>query len=118
MNTKEFFKKNEEKVRIGMYLWLIVLNILFIYALYIELNYVKIILYLIWLTITWFIIDTTEVLIHSINEFNESKFLTYSILFFWLNVSCAFFLYDQILHDLLLDIILWLENYMNSYREK
>jgi hypothetical protein len=87
----KFLKRNESKAKLFIYIWLLILNVIFVYLLIKEGNLLKIVIYLIWITLTLFILDTFKELSLGISETNEQRFLIYGIVFFWLNVSCAFF---------------------------
>jgi len=108
----DYIKKYEKSFIIFSYIWLFCLSLVFFYIAYKEFTLLKWVIYLIWIFLTYFILRIYSDLSLALEEIKEQKFLIYSFLFFWMNISCAFFLYDQILHDLLYDIWSLIENLM------
>jgi len=51
----------------------------------------KIIIFIVWVYTTYFIILTMTAFVIDVNTSEDKKFIRYAIIFFWLNISCAFF---------------------------
>jgi len=112
----KFLNKYENFIKYLLYIFLFILNIIFICMLCIKFTILKLIIYFIWILLTFFILDIYVDLLKDLVSVkdNDNRFIVYSILFFWMNLSCAFFFYDQILHDFFYDAWFLLESYIKK----
>jgi hypothetical protein len=110
--------KNKIYIEIFLYIFLVFILINFIMHMWYSWDILKVIIFFIWLYITYFIILTMTIFNIEVNKINDKKYIRYTIIFFWLNISCAFFLFDHIWSNLFYDLFFLIEQYIKIYRDK
>ncbi len=90
-NSNEYLVKYDKYIYNFSYLFLGIVLINFIINMWYNWDILKIIIFLFWIYVTYFILITMRELVWDINLTKERKFIIYALIFFWLNISCAFF---------------------------
>jgi hypothetical protein len=96
------------------------INIIIIFLIFIIIillcrqDLLKLFVFFLWLLITFVIIELKDRFVEFLSIINNKYFLKMSIILFWMNLSCAFFLYDQVFLDLLLKFLDYIDKLLNN----
>jgi hypothetical protein len=103
---KGYLEKNDDFLIYITNFWIVFIFIIIFIHLILEGLNEKWIIFYIWFIVSFFVLRYKKYRYNEINsmKINNKFYIQMSITFFWLNLSCAFLLYDQILLNILYDL--------------